>query len=198
MKNIILLLVLVFSFSYAQDEKRSIYKSVADATNSGVTEGSLLSDEQRPAGFIIKHVKDDADNDGVLDKVDECLETPEGKVVTQDGCVKLIRLNVKFDFDKSDVKDEYVDEINEAVSFLQTNSFFTAIIEGHTDSIGTHEYNYALSELRAKKVAMALRAQGVEANRMKTNGFGETVPVSSNETEEGRAENRRVDISFNK
>lgn len=198
MKNIILLLVLVFSFSFAQEGNKSLYKSVEDSTNSGVTEGSLIPDEQRPAGFIIKHAKDDVDNDGVLDKKDDCLDTPEGKVVTKDGCIKLIRLNVRFDFDKSDVKDEYADEIKEAVDFLNKNSSLKAAVEGHTDSVGTHEYNYGLSERRANKVALALTEKGIDESRIMAKGFGKTVPIASNDTKEGRAMNRRVDISFNK
>lgn len=198
MKKIILLIVLIFSFSYANDGKNSLYKSVEDSTNSGVAQGSMLSDEQRPAGFIIRHTKDDADNDGVKDKVDDCLDTTEGKVVTEDGCVKLIRLNVKFDFDKSNIKDEYASEIEEAVTFLKKNPSLKAMVEGHTDSVGTHEYNYALSELRAKKVAIALVDKQIDQNRIMTKGFGKTVPIVSNDSREGRAQNRRVDISFNK
>jgi OOP family OmpA-OmpF porin len=188
----------MFSFSFAQDEKQSLYKSVEDTTNSGISEGSMIPDDQRPAGFIIKHVKDDVDNDGVMDKKDECLDTPEGKVVDKDGCVKLIRLNVRFDFDKSEIKDEYKDEINEAVDFLKKNASFKVAVEGHTDSVGTHEYNYALSEQRADKIAQALMSKGIDESRIVTKGFGKTIPIASNETEVGRAQNRRVDISFNK
>jgi OOP family OmpA-OmpF porin len=157
----------------------------------------LIPEEQRPAGFIIKHVKDDLDNDGVLDKKDDCLDTPAGKVVTKDGCIKLIRLNIRFDFDKSDIKNEYADEINEAVDFLKKNSSLKTVVEGHTDSVGTHEYNYKLSDRRANRVAQALMAKGIDERRIFAKGFGKTIPIASNKTAEGRAKNRRVDISFN-
>lgn len=195
MKKMVFLLSVLISFSFGQ----SIYKTVDDATNSGITEGSAVSEEQRPDGFIIKHVQDeDIDKDGVKDVVDECLDTPEGKVVNKDGCVKLIRLNVKFDFDKSDIKEEYTNQILEAVEFLNDNSSYKVVVEGHTDSKGSHEYNYGLSERRAQKVAIALENEDIAQKRIITESFGETVPVASNKTKEGRAQNRRVDISFNK
>ena len=182
MKNVVVLLAVLVSFSFGQ----SIYKKVDDSTNSGVTKGSALSDEQRPDSFIIKHAKD------------EVVFNETGKVLDEDGNIKLIRLDVKFDFDKYDIKDEYKGEISEAVKFLKKYKTLTATIEGHTDSKGTHEYNYNLSQLRAKKVALALGSMGIDDDRIITKGFGETVPVASNQSEEGRAQNRRVDISFNK
>lgn len=182
MKKIIFSLVLLFSFSFGQ----SLYKTVDDSTNSGVTEGSLIPDEQRPKGFIIKHVKD------------EVVFNDDGKVLDKDGNIKLIRLAVQFDFDKYDIKDEFQNEIAEAVDFLNKHKKLRVVVEGHTDSKGTNEYNYILSQLRAKKVALALSVEGIDESIITTKGFGETVPVASNQTENGRAQNRRVDISFNK
>lgn len=182
MKNMLISLMVLVTFSFGQ----SIYKKVDDSTNSGVTEGSAIPEENRPKAFIIKHVKD------------EVVFNEEGKVLDENGDVKMIRLNVRFDFDKYDIKDEYADEINEAVKFLNKHETLSVTIEGHTDYIGTHEYNYILSQLRAKKVALELGAQGIAESRMTTKGYGKTVPVATNETEEGRAQNRRVDISFNK
>ena len=182
MKKIIVSLVLLFSFSFGQ----SLYKTVDDSTNSGITEGSQIPDEQRPKGFIIKHVKD------------EVTFNDEGKVLDKEGNVKLIRLAVQFDFDKYDIKDEFQDEIKEAVEFLNKHKTLKTTVEGHTDSKGTNEYNYILSQLRAKKVALAMHVEGIDDERIVTKGYGETVPIASNDSEEGRAQNRRVDISFNK
>jgi len=182
MKNIVVLLTVLVSLTFGQ----SIYKKVDNSTNSGITKGSALSDEERPSGFIIKHAKDDV----VFNK--------EGKVLDKNGDIKMIRLNVKFDFDKYDIKDEYKTEIDEAVKFLKMHKSLSASVEGHTDSKGTQKYNLVLSQLRAKKVALALSAKGIDASRIKTKGFGESKPISSNDTDEGRAQNRRVDINFNK
>ncbi len=182
MKNIVVLLIVLVTFSFGQ----SIFKKVDDSTNSGVTEGSAVPEQNRPDGFIIKHVKDDV------------VFNEEGKVLDKDGNIKLIRLNVKFDFDKYNIKDEYKSEINEAVKFLNKHKALHATVAGHTDSVGTDKYNYVLSQLRAKKVASALSSEGIKQERITTKGYGETVPVNNNENKEERAQNRRVDISFNK
>jgi len=182
MKNIMILLVVLVTFSFGQ----SMYKTVDDSTNSGNTEGSLIPENQRPKGFIIRHVKD------------EIVFNDEGKVLDKDGNIKLIRLNVQFDFDKYDIKNEYKKEINEAVKFLNKYKNLQVVVEGHTDSIGTNTYNYALSQLRAEKVALALTTKGIDKKIIVIKSFGETVPITTNETVEGRAQNRRVDISFKK
>ncbi len=182
MKNIVVLIAVLVSFSFG----KSIYKKVDDATNSGVTVGSAIPEENRPDGFIIKHPKD------------EVVFNKSGKVLDEDGNIKLIRVNVKFDFDSYDLKSEYKNDISKAVKFLKKHKTLIATIEGHTDSKGTHEYNYNLSQLRAKKVALSLVHRGISKDRLITKGFGETVPLASNENKEGRAQNRRVDISFNK
>jgi outer membrane protein OmpA-like peptidoglycan-associated protein len=67
-------------------------------------------------------------------------------------------------------------------------------IQGHTDSKGSDEFNQKLSEDRASSVAAYLRGKGVASNRVKIRGYGETAPVASNETEDGRAQNRRVNF----
>jgi len=182
MKNILVLLIVVVSFSCGQ----SMFKKVDDSTNSGVSEGSILSDDERPAGIIIKHVKDDV------------YFNKDGKVLDKDGKIKLIRLDVKFDFDKYDIKDEYKNEIKKVAKFLKKHKTLSVTIRGHADSVGTYEYNYILSELRAKKVAFVLSSQGINEKRIKTKGFSEAIPIANNNSKDGRALNRRVDISFNK
>jgi len=185
-KNLILIMIFLFSVANA----RSLYKKVEDSTSSGSTEGSSLKDEQRPVGFIIKHVKDKPKKEIVFNNA--------GKVLDQNGNIKLIRLNVRFDFDKSNIKDQYANEIKEAVNFLRKHIKLTTTVEGHTDSIGAFDYNQKLSEARADSVAQALLEEGIVKDRIEIKGFGETIPVAPNNTENGRAQNRRVDISFNK
>ena len=67
-------------------------------------------------------------------------------------------------------------------------------VEGHTDSDGAEDFNQALSERRANAVAQALRDEGVAGSRIRTVGFGETQPIATNDTPEGKAANRRVEI----
>jgi outer membrane protein OmpA-like peptidoglycan-associated protein len=68
------------------------------------------------------------------------------------------------------------------------------MIEGHTDSTGSAEYNLALSRRRAEAVAQALRSQGIDSDRIVTRGYGQEYPVASNDTPSGRLQNRRVEV----
>ena len=81
-------------------------------------------------------------------------------------------------------------------TFLNTNAQMKIIIEGHTDSRGSDEYNEGLSERRAQAVATALTERGVSADSFRTMGRGKAYPVASNDTPEGRQQNRRVEIVF--
>jgi OmpA-OmpF porin, OOP family len=150
-----------------------------------------------PAPVVKAEIKD-TDGDGVYDDKDKCANTPKNSVVDADGCTKIIRLHVEFAFDKAEVDASYMKEITKVADFMAVNKGYTVVLEGHTDSKGTDKYNQALSERRAKAVAKALTTLGVPANKITTEGYGESKPVASNDTEEGRADNRRVDARFNK
>ncbi len=140
----------------------------------------------------------DSDGDGVYDDKDKCPNTPKGTVVDVDGCTKIIRLHVKFDFDKSVVKPEFMPEIQKVADFMKQNPGYSVVLEGHTDSKGSDAYNQKLSDNRAKAVAKALSSLGVAAAKVTTEAYGESKPVATNDTEAGRAENRRVDAKFTK
>ncbi len=84
--------------------------------------------------------------------------------------------------------------IDKLANFLKKNPDRGVLIEGHTDSIGTAEYNMRLSQMRSEAVRNALLERGVNAGRITTKGYGESYPVASNETAEGRQLNRRVEI----
>lgn len=104
-----------------------------------------------------------------------------------------VRLNILFDFDKSNIKSQYRGEVTKAADFLKQYPDANAVVEGHTDSKGTDAYNQALSERRAAAVRDALiRDHGINPSRISAQGFGESRPVATNDTDEGRAQNRRV------
>ena len=147
---------------------------------------------------VAKPISLDDDNDGVLNEVDKCPATLAGKVVDSEGCLKIVRLNVKFAHDSSNIMGQYSSKIREVVDFMNENRGYSVVIDGHTDSRGREEYNKALSLKRASAVAEALKQLGVDSDRIVINGYGETNPIATNETLEGRAQNRRVDTSFNK
>jgi len=154
--------------------------------------------EPKPAPVVAKAAPIDSDGDGVYDDKDKCPNTPKGTVVDADGCPKIIRLNVNFAFDKSVVKPEFMPKIQEVADFMKQNPGYRVVLEGHTDSKGSDAYNMKLSDQRAKAVERIIETLGVPAAKVTTEAYGESKPIATNETEEGRAENRRVDALFKK
>lgn len=110
-----------------------------------------------------------------------------------------VELDVKFDFDKAQVKEESYGDIKSLADFMNQYPQTSTTVEGHTDSVGTDAYNQGLSEKRAKAVREVLVNQyGVEGQRVNSAGYGETRPVADNATESGRAINRRVEAQDRK
>jgi outer membrane protein OmpA-like peptidoglycan-associated protein len=165
----------------------------------------------------------DGDGDGIPDFADICPDTPNGVAVSQDGCrekttiAKVVKKadrgravnndnaiqkhlagnfeNILFDFDRFELKPQYYSVLNEIALRLSRNPEAKVEIKGYTDNVGTAEYNQILSEKRAGTVKNYLVQKGVEKGRLFPVGFGFRVNNSSNETEAGRALNRRVEIS---
>ncbi len=100
----------------------------------------------------------------------------------------------QFDFDKATLKPAGKVLVDQAAKVMKDQPSLHVSVEGHTDSIGSEAYNQKLSERRAAAVRDYLASQGIDAARIKTRGFGKSKPVASNDTEAGRAENRRVDV----
>jgi outer membrane protein OmpA-like peptidoglycan-associated protein/opacity protein-like surface antigen len=105
---------------------------------------------------------------------------------------RLVLIGVNFAFDKSDLLPESYAVLDKAVKLLKDHPEVKVEIEGYTDWIGTAEYNQKLSEERATTVKNYLVSKGIAANRLTTIGYGKGNPVVSNETDEGRAMNRRI------
>jgi len=101
-----------------------------------------------------------------------------------------------FDVNKAELKPDTIVNLNKLADILQKYPDTNIIIEGHTDSTGKEDYNMQLSEKRAKSVQNYIMQQGINSNRMTAKWYGETKPVASNETEEGKSQNRRVEISI--
>ncbi len=107
-----------------------------------------------------------------------------------------VELDVKFDFDKADVKQDSYSDIENLAEFMKQYPQTATTVEGHTDSVGNAAYNQKLSERRAAAVRDTLVNQfGVEADRVNAVGYGKDRPVADNATSEGRAINRRVEAS---
>lgn len=106
--------------------------------------------------------------------------------------------DVLFEFDRANVQGPFGPMLDKLGSFLAGNPEYSVSVEGHTDGMGSEEYNQNLSERRAAAVADDLRARGAPAAAIYTMGFGELRPVASNDTDQGRRLNRRVELVVNK
>jgi outer membrane protein OmpA-like peptidoglycan-associated protein len=105
-----------------------------------------------------------------------------------------VALYINFDFNKADIKPDSQPLINEVVKLLNENSGLRLSVEGHTDNVGTPDYNHQLSTARAQAVVEALTAKGIENSRLKAVGHGQNAPIADNNSEEGKAKNRRVEL----
>ena len=107
---------------------------------------------------------------------------------------KIVLRGVNFDFDKSNIRADAAPILREAAGILKENANVKVSVEGHTDAKGTDEYNLKLSMRRAAAVKAFLVKEGVAESQLSTRGLGESQPVASNDTEDGRAQNRRVEL----
>ncbi|MFO7978782.1 MAG: OmpA family protein [Bacteroidales bacterium] len=108
----------------------------------------------------------------------------------------IILRNIFFDHDSYELKPQSRAELLKVVDLLQTNQGMHIRINGHTDSTGTTAYNQALSENRAHSVYRFLQQQGIDPDRLSYKGFADTRPIDTNDTEEGRANNRRTELEI--
>lgn len=111
------------------------------------------------------------------------------------GAVVRLR-NIYFDYDKTTLKPESFIELAKVVSFLQANPTVEIEIQGHTDSHGSDAYNLTLSQGRSQAVVDYLIGQGISRSRLGAHGFGESKPIDTNDTDAGRANNRRVEFTI--
>ncbi len=171
-------------------------------------------------GGLICFAQDgDADGDGVFDRRDTCPNTPAGATVDSRGCPErtypqappepvpppqdeVIVLsdmgNVLFAFDSAELTSAAKDQLAAVANRLTGANLVSVKVIGHTDSVGSDHYNQGLSERRARSVADFLASQGVPADKLTTEGVGESKPVADNETDAGRAQNRRVEIQVDR
>lgn len=185
----------------------------------GATKSSAVAAGGAAAGAILGgllcYAQDgDEDKDGVFDRRDRCQGTPSGTPVHHNGCPikqyaepapapeppkdEVIVLSdlgeVLFAFDSAKLTPAAMATLDTVVEKLKGADVVGIKVNGHTDSTGTDAYNQSLSERRAASVVDYLSSQGVAADKMSSEGFGESKPVEDNGTKEGRAQNRRVEI----
>ncbi|MEW5721762.1 MAG: OmpA family protein [Thermodesulfobacteriota bacterium] len=135
----------------------------------------------------------DEDGDTICDDQDQCPHTPKGAPVDNRGCW-ITAFSQFFDFDKALVKEEFLPRIKSSAEIIINNPHLIILIAGHTDNKGTDEYNMKLGLRRAEAVRDKLVEFGVSPERLKVESHGESQPIADNDTEEGRAQNRRVEL----
>lgn len=155
----------------------------------------------------------DNDKDGILDVNDKCRDLPETKngYVDDDGCPDInpelvvvnrelgkieIKQKVYFDTGKATIKKVSFQLLNEVAEALRANPSMEVLVEGHTDAVGSDLTNMKLSNARANSVRTYLVQQGIDSTRLTSLGFGETRPISDNDTPDGREANRRVEFTI--
>ena len=136
---------------------------------------------------------DDRDGDGVCDDQDRCPRTPRGALVDKRGCW-MAALAPFFDFDQARVKKEYLPGLKWAADIILENPGILVEVAGHTDSVGTGQYNMKLGMRRAVSVRKWLLHYGVDPGRLRLRSYGETKPLVRNDSAMNRARNRRVEL----
>ena len=167
----------VIRFNAADDKPSD--KTMAGVTAAGAATGGLI-------GALLGHY--------ICDPVDEPVAqaAPEAPPASGTQIVELHGTHFAFDSAKLTPEGEAI--LDQAVAVMNKHSQINVRIEGHTDSIGSDAYNMKLGQRRADSVESHLVSKGISASRLSTVSFGESKPIASNDTEEGRAQNRRVDL----
>jgi outer membrane protein OmpA-like peptidoglycan-associated protein len=173
-----------------------------DVDNDGIADG----DDKCPtkAGLKVYNGCPDTDGDGIDDSRDKCPNT--AGTVANDGCPEIKKEDrktldvamqaVQFETGSAVLKSESYTVLNQIADILSRYPDFNMVINGHTDNVGSAVANQTLSEKRAKACHDYLLKKGIDADRMTHEGFGESRPISTNETERGRMLNRRVEFNM--
>jgi outer membrane protein OmpA-like peptidoglycan-associated protein len=159
--------------------------------NGGTARGAIIGAAVGgAAGAIIGHQMDQ--------RAKEIQQTVAGATVERvgEGLLVTFESGLLFDFDSDVLRSEARTNLRNLAESLQKSPNTNVMIVGHTDAQGSDSYNYGLSERRAAAAASYLAEQGIARARLITRGRGETEPVSSNETDTGRAQNRRVEVAL--
>jgi OOP family OmpA-OmpF porin len=176
---------------------KELLERIADAGHCGFSiNADDIASDQGMANFVdgvfcLKGERD-SDGDGVVDSKDKCPNTIRGAKVNKVGCWVVKGIN--FSTDKADVRPQDYAGLDEVVVVLKENPTIKVEIQGHTDNTGTEEYNQGLSQRRADAVKAYFVEKGIAEDRLSTIGYGESKPVDTNDTVEGRFQNRRVQL----
>lgn len=172
----------------AEEEKKQAFREL-DRTREELTEA-----ERREADERAKRLQAEAEAGAAVERLRQYAELED----TARGIVISLPAGLMFSSGRADILPQARERLDEVAKFLQSNPDRRVAIEGHTDNQGSDTFNLALSVQRAEAVRQYLEQKGVDRTRMSAAGRGEQLPIGSNDTAEGRAYNRRVEIILEK
>lgn len=168
-------------YSFAQGEPSKLCEPCPTGITTMVSKDLSLNDLNKIEAMIVKHIPKEVTKEVVVDRYI--------KAISDD---RLVLIGVNFAFDKSELLSESYPVLDKAVDLLNEKSGVNVEIEGYCDYIGTEAYNQKLSVERAQTVKSYLVSKGINESRLTTIGYGKSNPIADNETEDGRAMNRRI------
>lgn len=179
----------------------ALKENTGESMKINAARGSYQQEIEQLGWYIIT-----ASAEGYLNAVDSIwINDRDVTPVTKDIVLQPIEVgvtvrlkNIYFDFDKTTLKNESFPELDKVVDFLKQNASVEIEISGHTDNKGSDDYNQTLSQGRSEAVVNYLISQGVDSFRLTAHGYGESKPIDTNDSDEGRANNRRVEFTVMK
>ncbi|NJN42334.1 MAG: OmpA family protein [Flammeovirgaceae bacterium] len=176
-----------------------VSKAEGNRTSSQPVNGSYKRDIDKMGWYVLT-----GSAEGYINTTDSVLiDSEETNPWVKDVYLRPIEVgmtvrlkNIYFDYNKATLKSESFVELNKVVDFLNKNAHVEVEISGHTDSKGPDDYNLNLSQGRSQSVVDYLVSQGIDLNRLTAKGYGESVPIDTNDTDDGRANNRRVEFTI--
>jgi len=148
--------------------------------------------------LLSNDISTDGDRDGVIDFKDDCIDTPIGYYVDAKGCANLLILHPDFSKNSFDISADLEKEIETLVEFMKNRPHHTMKIVGYSSrtAVSGDAYNLKLSKKRAEALKKELISRGISPSKITTLGKGFHEPIYTNETQEGRKKNRRLEIEF--
>ena len=188
----------VYALQVGQDiQGRAVLERLARKGRCGYWENvDNLASPLNMADFVTRVLLKngpDTDTDSVPDRIDQCPDTPAGATVDKEGCWQLTGL--AFETNKARIDRRFHPVLDKAVAILEQNPGLGVLIGGHTDKKGPDRFNQKLSLDRAQAVMDYMVEKGIAPERLSVRGFGSSKPIAPNNTEAGRAQNRRVTLS---
>lgn len=192
------------AYTGEQQTSKTVIGSVIGAVAGAATGAATSSKGDREKGMMIGAASGGLLGAGIGQYMDrqeaELRQKLEGtgvRVKRDGNKIELIMPgNITFDVDQSNIRTSFHDVLDSVVMVVKEFDQTAIAVGGHTDSTGGFEYNQQLSEKRAESVAQYLLNQGVAQGRVHTRGYGPRFPIASNDTEQGRQQNRRVEIDL--